>query len=272
MLDSNLTRQLLSHLYNATLRAGAAIMEVYGTQPPPFEHANRRAHEVIKGYLGPTRIPILSEEGREMVFDERRNWELYWLVDPLDGTHEFIKGSGEFTVNIALMQDKEAVAGAIYVPCLEKVYLAWHGPQDDRGAFVKEGVKPDADAAWTFDEIEKGLHRLPLKNGETRPVKVALSRSHQSPETHAYVDDLRAKHPDLQVVEQGSSYKFCLLAEGAVDIYPRTTDTYEWDTAAGELILREAGGHTAAIHSGEPLKYNEEILVNPHFLATAFSF
>ena len=196
-----------------------------------------------------------------MLYDERCNWELFWLVDPLDGTMEFIKGNNEFTVNIALMENNRAIASVVYVPYFEKIYLAERG----RGAWVKRGVKPSLSSAMSFEQIESDMQPLPLVGESNRPLRVAVSRSHQTPETHSRIEELRHVHPDLEVIEQGSSYKFCLMAEGAIDYYPRTTPTYEWDTAAGELILHEAGGRTCSLPEGEELKYNKENLQNPWF-------
>lgn len=276
MIDDKVRMYLLPQLFNAAVRAGAAIMNVYKhsddydislkNDHTPITVADRVAHRTIREYLGPTRIPILSEEGREMLFDERRNWELYWLVDPLDGTVEFIKGNNEFTVNIALMENNVCMAAVIYVPYFEKIYVADRGA----GSFLKEGVAPDAEADYAYERIVEGRRLLPLalESGRTR-LRVAVSRSHQTPETHAHIERLRADHPDLEIVEQGSSYKFCLLAEGRVDYYVRTTRTYEWDTAAGELILSEAGGRTESLPGGEPLRYNEEDLRNPWFVCRA---
>ncbi len=271
MINDKVKMYLLPPLFNAAVRAGAAIMEVYHHRDDygislkndhtPITEADRRAHRVIREYLGITRIPILSEEGREMLYDERRNWELYWLVDPLDGTVEFIKGNNEFTVNIALMENNISIGAVIYVPYLQKMYIAGR----NAGAFLKCDVPPAADAEWTYDEIVAGWQSLPLATAAHEGFRVALSRSHQTPETHEWVERLRTLHPDLEVVEQGSSYKFCMLAEGAVDFYVRTTHTYEWDTAAGELILAEAGGSTLALPDDVPLKYNEEDLRNPWF-------
>lgn len=275
MLDNEQKIYLLPNLVNAVVRAGAAIMQVYDSPEDygmslksdrtPITVADRRAHDTIKNYLGPTRIPILSEEGREMRYEERCNWELFWLVDPLDGTVEFIKGNNEFTVNIALMEDNRSVAAAVYVPYLRKLYLAWRGS----GAFLKEEVAPDAGADYTYERIIDGLLPLPSEAARHERFRVAVSRSHQSPETHAYIEELRKSRPDLQVMQQGSSYKFCLLAEGRVDLYVRTTPTYEWDTAAGELILEEAGGHTRSLPERERLAYNKEDLRNPWFVCGA---
>ena len=275
MINDKVRMYLLPPLINAAVRAGASIMNVYKNlddydislkdDKTPITLADRLAHKTIREYLGPTRIPILSEEGREMLYDERRNWELYWLVDPLDGTVEFIKGNNEFTVNIALMENNVCMGAVIYVPYFEKLYIAGR----DAGSYVKEHVAPDSGAEYTYDEIVTGWTRLPLECEAVRPhprLRVAVSRSHQTPETAEHIARLRATHPDLEIVEQGSSYKFCLLAEGRVDYYVRTTHTYEWDTAAGELILAEAGGRTRTLPDDGVLRYNEKDLRNPWFV------
>lgn len=271
MLSDDIRAYLLPRAFNAAVRAGAEIMQVYKNRDgyditvksdnSPLTLADRVAHEKIKEVLGQTRIPILSEEGREMLYDERRNWELFWLVDPLDGTVEFIKGNNEFTVNIALMSDNVCMGAVVYVPYLQKAYVA----ERERGSYMLTGIAPDKNADYTYDEICARHIRLPLVESKPRPFRIAVSRSHQTPETAEYVEQMRRLHPDAEVVEQGSSYKFCLLAEGAIDYYPRTTETYEWDTAAAELILKEAGGRTLSLPGHTPLLYNKEDLHNPWF-------
>lgn len=271
-MTENIQQQLMAKAYNAAVRAGAVILDIYKREDyhislkndqSPLTIADRRAHETIKEYLGSTRIPILSEEGREMLYDERKNWELFWLVDPLDGTKEFINGNNEFTVNIALMSDNEAVAAVVYVPYISRMFMAVKGG----GAYVKENVTALADSEADYASIGEGLISLPVATKGNEPMQIAISRSHNTPETFAHIDAIRSCVPDLEVVEQGSSYKFCMLAEGTVDYYVRTSNTYEWDTAAGELILEEAGGSTVAIDSGKHLAYNKELLNNPHFVA-----
>jgi len=273
MLNDKVRMHLLPPLFNAAVRAGAVIMKIYKNfddydisiknDHTPITLADRMAHRTIREYLGPTRIPVLSEEGREMRYDERCNWELYWLVDPLDGTVEFIKGNNEFTVNIALMENNICIGAVIYVPYFEKIYLAGRGS----GTFLKERVAPDERADWTYEQIAGGWRQLPLDTESAHPrQRVAVSRSHQTPETHEHVARLRRQCPDLEVVEQGSTYKFCLLAEGKIDYYVRTTRTMEWDTAAGELILAEAGGSTRTLPDGGALRYNEKDLHNPWFV------
>lgn len=271
--DERIRSILLPAMFNAAVRAGAAIMQVHGRRDDyevglrsdrtPITQADRMAHRTIREALGATRIPILSEEGREMRYDERRNWELYWLVDPLDGTAEFIDGYNEFTVNIALMSQNCCVGAVIYVPYFEKMYIAGRG----FGAALREHVPPASDAAYTFEELQTDWQPLPLTaEAPHGRLRVAVSRLHRTPETEAHIERLRAAWPDLEVVEQGSSYKFCMLAEGTVDYYVRTSDTYEWDTAAGELILAEAGGRTRLLEEDRPLRYNEEDLRNPWFV------
>ena len=276
MLSEQIKRFLLPHTFNAAVRAGAAVMRIYEHRDDydlskydgnfrSITAADRAAHEAIKRTLGQTRIPILSEDGREMHYEERCNWELFWLVDPLDGTREFIAGNNEFTINIALMENNVCAAAVIYVPYLHKIYFADRG----FGSYVRDRGEPSADAAYTFDEIKQGACRLPLVAERHAHPLIAISRSHNTPETFAHVEALRRRYPDAQVIEQGSSYKFCLLAEGRVDYYVRTTHTYEWDTAAGELILAEAGGRLEALADGAAFRYNKRDLQNPWFVCRA---
>ena len=271
IITDDIRAYLVEMAVNAAVKAGAEIMKIYKNRDDydisvksdltPITVADRLAHSKIKESLGPTRIPILSEEGREMLFEERQNWELFWLVDPLDGTVEFIKGNNEFTVNIALMQDNECVGSVVYVPYYQKMYIGESG----RGAYLVTDIAPAEDAEHTYTEISSSWRKLPFENNERTTLRVAVSRSHQTPETAEHIEALRQRHPDLEVVEQGSSYKFCMLAEGVVDYYIRTSQTYEWDTAAGELILAETGGSTRSLDDGAKFRYNKEDLRNPWF-------
>lgn len=276
MLSEQIKRFLLPNSFNAAVRAGAAVMQIYEHRDDydlsayngnfrSITAADRAAHESIKRTLGQTRIPILSEDGREMHYEERCNWELFWLVDPLDGTREFINGNNEFTINIALMENNVCAAAVIYVPYLHKIYFADRG----FGSYVREDIAPRADADYTFDEIKQGARRLPLVTERHAHPVVAISRSHNTPETYAHIETLRRHQPDIEVIEQGSSYKFCLLAEGRVDYYVRTTHTYEWDTAAGELILTEAGGRLETLADSAAFRYNKRDLQNPWFVCRA---
>lgn len=271
MINQQERAYLLPFAFNAAVRAGAEIMKVYNNREgydievkrdnTPLTIADRLAHNKIKEVLGETRIPILSEEGREMLYDERKNWDMFWLVDPLDGTIEFIKGNNEFTVNIALMADNECVGAIVYVPYLGKMYFAERGC----GAMVLENIVPDENANYTNQDIRSKALILPLESAAHDKFRIAVSRSHQTAETADFVEQMRKAHPEAEIVEQGSSYKFCLMAEGVIDYYPRTTTTYEWDTAAAELILAEAGGKTHSLPDHKPLQYNKENLHNPWF-------
>ena len=270
MINQQLRAYLLPFAFNAAVRAGAEIMKVYNNEEyeikvksdnTPLTIADRLAHNKIKEVLGETRIPILSEEGREMLYEERKNWEMFWLIDPLDGTIKFIKGNNEFTVNIALMADNECIGAIVYVPYLGKMYFAEKGC----GAMLLEGIKPDGNANYSNDSIRQHAQKLPLTSSTHEKFRIAVSRSHQTAETAYYIEQKRETYPEAEVIEQGSSYKFCLMAEGTIDYYPRTTTTYEWDTAAAELILAEAGGLVHSLPDHKPLRYNKENLHNPWF-------
>lgn len=271
MISNQIRDYLLPRAFNAAVHAGAEIMKVYEKSGDcdvelkrdntPLTIADRLAHNKIKEMLGETRIPILSEEGREMLYEERKNWEMFWLVDPLDGTIEFLKRNNEFTVNIALMSNNECVGAVVYVPYLQKMYVAEQGA----GAWLLNNIAPSSETHYTNEEIRGKLLSLPLSSAEHNRFRVAVSRSHQTRETREYIAKMEATHPNLEVIEQGSSYKFCLMAEGEIDYYPRTTETYEWDTAAAELILVESGGFVRSLPDHTPLKYNKADLHNPWF-------
>lgn len=271
-MTEEIRARLIGEAVNAAIKAGAEIMKIYKqaddyvidikSDSSPITIADRAAHNKIKESLGTTCIPILSEEGREMLYDERRNWEMFWLVDPLDGTVEFIKGNNEFTVNIALMQDNRCIGSVVYVPYYQKIYIGEKGC----GAHFVEGIAPSSEADYEYEDLVAVWHSLPLPDDEERRhPRVAVSRSHCTDETLKRIEAIRKVHPDVEIVEQGSSYKFCMLAEGTVDYYVRTSTTYEWDTAAGELILAEAGGSTRILDRDEPFSYNKEDLRNSWF-------
>lgn len=271
MIEREQADFFLAEAYNAAIRAGAKIMEIYTryddffvslkADSTPITIADKEAHTLIKNHLSATRIPLLSEEGRDLYFDERRSWDLFWLVDPLDGTEEFIKRNGEFTVNIALMVDNRPYLGVIYIPTTETIYFS----DPDRGSFCRTGVKPEMAANYSISHIFSGARRLPVVEGRNIPLKVALSRSHESERVREHIRNLQEQAGEVQIVEYGSSLKMCLVAEGAVDCYLRTTPTSEWDTAAGEAIARGAGVRVVSL-AGEPLRYNEESLENPPFI------
>ncbi|MBD3239522.1 MAG: 3'(2'),5'-bisphosphate nucleotidase CysQ [Chitinivibrionales bacterium] len=271
-MERNLATQAgwIATAATAARRAGAAILEVYGTEftveqkedRSPLTEADKRSTGIIERCLAGTGLPILSEEGRQTPYDERSGWEWYWLVDPLDGTKEFVKRNGEFTVNIALMHADTAVGGLVYVPVTGTLYVAMAG----LGAYRK--LVPPADDAGpcTWESLTDGAERLPMPLGD-RSFTAVASRSHMSPETEAYVEKLRERSGDVALVSRGSSLKLCLLAEGAADIYPRFAPTMEWDTAAGHAIVKEAGGNVYRVNETDELVYNKPDLVNPWFVA-----
>jgi 3'(2'), 5'-bisphosphate nucleotidase len=272
MLQREQIDYLLVKAYNAAVRAGARILEVYRSgdfstrlksDNTPTTLADREAHNTIKTYLGQTRIPLMSEEGRDLLFEERGGWDLYWLVDPLDGTREFIRQeSHQFSVNIALMVDNEPFFGVVYMPSFERMYFS----DPERGAFVRERVVPDEQAEFTVAGIFAGARQLPLAEGPNEPLRVVVSRTSTSPETDRFVEGLRERYGTLEVVPTGSSYKFCLVAEGAADLYVRGTHSFEWDTAAAQAVASAAGARTVDLGGNAPLKYNKQDLTQPFFV------
>lgn len=271
MLQREQIDYLLVNAYNAAIRAGARILDIYNSDDfninlksdnTPITLADREAHTLIKNYLSQTRIPLLSEEGRNLLFEERCNWDLFWLIDPLDGTKEFIKRDNhEFTVNIALMVDNEPFMGVVYAPCFDTMYFS----DMERGAFMKEHVVPDKNAEFSINEIYTGAKQLPLTSDKNNPIRITISRSHLSPETDRFVEKMKEHFGGAEVISKGSSLKFCLVAEGTADFYVRTTNTFEWDTAAGHAIAAAAGAIAVDLAQQESLKYNKEDLANPFF-------
>ncbi|NJD56909.1 MAG: 3'(2'),5'-bisphosphate nucleotidase CysQ [Nitrospirae bacterium] len=264
---------LIPGLLRISRDAGAAILDVYDSDfavehkddKSPLTLADRRSHEVIVtglSELGGMDIPVLSEEGKNIPFEERRAWEFFWLVDPLDGTKEFIKRNGEFTVNIALIHRGRTVLGVIYIPVKGLFYFGAQG----LGSFRLPASSTDDLAS--ADTIAGMAARLPDPVAPA-PFTVAGSRSHMSPETEAYIATLRERHGDIAFVSAGSSLKFCLVAEGRAQVYPRFAPTMEWDTAAGQAIVECAGGTVLRTDAPVPLEYNKENLLNPWFVASA---
>lgn len=212
----------------------------------PLTLADRRAHKAIVSVLGNTGIPMLSEEGKDIPYETRRHWEYLWLVDPLDGTKEFLKRNGEFTVNIALIHNQQPVLGVVAVPVTGDVYFASAG----NGAFVRRNGK-----------IQPLVKRKPVTLYQPG-LRVVASRSHLNDATLQFIEKLK----DPQLLSKGSSLKFMLLAEGLADVYPRFAPTMEWDTAAGHAIVNEVGIPVLQKEKFTELVYNKEDLVNPSFV------
>jgi 3'(2'), 5'-bisphosphate nucleotidase len=262
-------RELLQTAITAAILGGVEILEVYShdfevefkEDKSPLTKADRLAHEAICSALQATGLPILSEEGKNIPFKVRKNWKKFWLVDPLDGTKEFVKRNGEFTVNIALVVDGKAIMGIILVPVSGLLYFA----SRPAGAFkiVLDGNK---DIHPDLDKIFSNAEPLPLPV-TPKTLTVVGSRSHLSPETNNFIQNLKKNDPDLDFISIGSSLKMCIVAEGKAHLYPRFGPTMEWDTAAGQAILEIAGGEVIIANSYKPVYYNKPDLLNPWFVA-----
>lgn len=252
-------------IIEAALRAGGEILQVYAREfsveekedKSPLTEADMKSHLAIKAYLDKTGIPTLSEEGKQMDYSVRKDWKQFWLVDPLDGTKEFIKRNGEFTVNIALIENGQPIFGVIYAPVLKKLFVGEVG----RGAWIAEQVEPDAIA----EQVAGGAIPIP-KSKDAEPYIVVASRSHFSEETQQFVDQLKEEKGAVDFVSMGSSLKICLVAEGVADIYPRFGPTMEWDTGAGHAIAKAAGKTVIDHTTGKEMVYNKENLLNNWFI------
>ena len=252
----------------ASINAGKAIMAIYDApieveykeDKSPLTKADKQANSEINELLKPTGIPIISEENKQVEFAQRKNWKTCWIVDPVDGTKEFIKRNGEFTVNIALVQEGVPQLGVIYVPATKELYYS--------DVLEKEAFKVTLEE-HTFD-IEKIVEKAtPLRpKKRTNELTVVGSRSHMNEETTNFIEQLRSKGAEVDIVSKGSSLKFCLVAEGKADVYPRYAPTMEWDTAAGQAICNAVGIDVISNTTNNQLKYNKENLLNPWFLVT----
>lgn len=256
----------------AALWAGKDILDIYEDPHADFavEHkadhspltiADKRANERITGLLAETTLPLLSEEGKHTDYAVRKTWKALWIVDPLDGTKEFIKRNGEFTVNIALVENGVPVMGVVYIPVRRELYYA----EESLGAYKATGIDYRS-AGLSVDDLTERADRLPLEQPDTKGFVVVASRSHLSPETEDYIRRLEQAYGDLHLISCGSSLKICRVAEGTADIYPRFAPTMEWDTAAGHAIARAAGKNIYHTDEKTPLRYNKEELLNPWFI------
>jgi len=269
---------LLSGAISASMLAGDAIMQVYTSgfevsykeDRSLFTEADKRSQEILASRLEGD-IPLLSEEGRDIPFDSRKDWNLFWLVDPLDGTKEFVKRSGEFTVNVALMELNKPIAGIIYSPAKRHLFIAarW------LGAFRinSDGIHEISESIGTKENRVLNLalsqaSRLPLHLSDEKyaGVRIIQSVSHVSQEDEGFVSRLRTRLNRVEITSAGSSMKFCLVAEGSADLYPRLGPTMEWDTAAGQCIAEAAGCQVIDPANGLPPVYNKPVLLNDSFL------
>lgn len=261
----------------SAVAAGKAILEVYDSadmgvekkaDDSPLTLADRRAHEIIMADLDGFGIPLLSEEGRDIPYDERRQWQRMWIVDPLDGTKEFIKHNGEFTVNIALAEGGRPNLGVVFVPVADTLYFA----DLELGAFKIDACRKigmgnkEPGGMDIFESLVGQAVRLPLQQEKDRPFTIMGSRSHATPELEAYVEAMRHKYGRVDFISAGSSLKICLVAEGRADVYPRLGPTMEWDTAAGQAVAVASGAQVVRHDDGNVLAYNKESLLNPWFI------
>jgi len=255
MMNEN-KEKTLEQLADISRRAGEAILEWYEgdmgitqkADESPLTKADLASHDVIEAALTELwpDIPVLSEESADIPWETRRNWQQYWLVDPLDGTKEFINRNGEFTVNIALISDHQPVMGVVYVPVTDVCYFGASGV----GAWRQEGTSPAT--------------VIGIRQPAAEPAVIVGSRSHANPELASQLDQLGSH----ELISMGSSLKFCRVAEGLADFYPRLGPTCEWDTGAAQAVVEAAGGQVVKI-DGSPLAYNtKEVYLNPFFFVT----
>lgn len=249
----------LAGLLAATKRAGEVILEVYSRDfeveykgdDSPLTEADKAGNEVLMEFLRGTypSIPIISEENKADEYSVRKDWDQFWLVDPLDGTKEFIKKNGEFTVNVALIEKGVPILGVVYRPTTETFHLG----------VVGEG-------AWRIEGDTETLLEAQPHYSTLDKVRVVASRSHLTPEVEQFVADLKSDGKEVEFLSAGSSLKLCLVAEGAADVYPRFGPTMEWDTGAAHAVALAAGRQVNNRETGQALAYNKENLLNPYFI------
>jgi 3'(2'), 5'-bisphosphate nucleotidase len=259
-------QDLLKIAISAALEAATEILKIYHSDDfevqlksddSPLTKADLVSHQVIESYLKPTNIPILSEEGKDISYDERKDWAQLWIVDPIDGTKEFIKRNGEFTINIALIENQRPILGVVYAPVLNELYFS----TNKNGAFKVSVDLTDFDVNNLLDSALK----LPL-NREDKTYTIVASRSHLSDETVDFIEEIKKEKGDVHLISKGSSLKLCLVAEGSADCYPRFAPTMEWDTAAGQAICEHTGFRVIDWETKEDLLYNRPKLLNNWFV------
>lgn len=248
------------------VEAGEEIMKIYDKDfsveykgdKSPLTEADRHSNTIICENLKDT-YPIISEENKLMDYSIRKNWETHWLIDPIDGTKEFIKKNGEFTVNIALIKKGLPVLGVVYLPAKNILYFG----SAEIGSY--KYTVPENHELPELDEIINNADKLTGDNLPERYTIVA-SRSHMSPETEEFIAECREKYGEVELISKGSSIKLCLVAEGSAHVYPRVAPTMEWDTAAAHAVAKFAGCTVKDFYNHTELKYNKENLLNPYFI------
>ena len=248
----------------AALKAGEAIMEIYNSEDfevefkgdnSPLTKADKAAHKIITSYLSNSSLPILSEEGSDIPYSERKDWSQFWMVDPIDGTKEFIKRNGEFTVNIALIENQKPILGVVYAPALKDLYFAEQGV----GSFKMESISSIEDT-YKSEGIDLSKSSYP----ET--YTLVVSKSHMNDQTQQFVDQKEQEYGEIATASFGSSLKICKVAEGSAHCYPRFGPTMEWDTAAAHAVAIYANTSITKAHEKLTLDYNKENLLNPFFI------
>ncbi|MGE5944316.1 MAG: 3'(2'),5'-bisphosphate nucleotidase CysQ [Flavobacteriales bacterium] len=258
---------LLVLAIEAAIKAGAEIMNIYSgdfevvykSDKSPLTLADSNANAEINSYLEKTDIPIISEESKQIDYNIRKHWDTCWMVDPLDGTKEFVKRNGEFTVNIALIKNNKPILGVIYIPVANTIY---YGDVSERKAYKSELLGH----VFSKEDLLKNRTELHPKVENNNTLVIAGSKSHTSEATDQFIQNLKSQGKKIQLVSKGSSLKFCLMAEGNADLYPRFAPTMEWDTAAGHAICNAVSLKVKQVDTDDELKYNKENLLNPFFL------
>lgn len=250
----------------ASIEAGKDILAIYKSDNfeienkednSPLTKADKAAHKIISSILETSKIPILSEEGKSIPYETRKYWDKLWIVDPIDGTKEFIARNGEFTINIALIEKNNLVLGVVLAPALGVIYFS----EKNVGSF-RSTVNFDF---FKLEDLLSKAETLPIYN-KFETFTVLVSRSHLSRETEAYIENLKTKHGKVKFVSMGSSLKLCLVAEGKADCYPRFAPTMEWDTASGHAICKFAGCKLTDLKTKQEMIYNREELTNNWFI------
>lgn len=255
----------ISDIKNIALKAGIEIMKIYKQDfsikykddKSPLTDADLKSNDIICKALFKLypNIPIISEENQEIPYQIRKDWRYYWCIDPIDGTKEFIKKNGEFTVNIALIENNTPVLGVVYAPALKTIYYA----KKSDGSYME--LLDDKCEVLSKDKLP-----VKINNDEKKEIIVVASKSHLSSETQDFINNLALSTEHLTLIPKGSSLKLCMVATGQADIYPRLAPTMEWDTAAADAIVRESGKMTYQFQSNQAVVYNKENLLNPWFV------
>ncbi len=266
----NNLKNILPKIIETSILAGLETLKIYQkdfqialkSDQSPLTEADIKSNAIIMETLKKYSYPIISEENELTNYTERKNWKEFWLVDPLDGTKEFIKKNDDYTINIAFVSENIPVLGVIYVPVFDTLYFGLN----ELGAYKLEKASEVMSRKPNLDVIIENANKLPFASAK-RAYTVVTSKSHLTQKTKDFVDLLVEKHSEIEFSSRGSSLKFCLLAEGKADIYPRFGPTMEWDIAAGVAILLNSNGRIYVRDTKETLSFNKKNLLNPDFIA-----